>query len=349
MIKLMRDLLIIFGFCYAPALFAEFEDQTIGEWNGEFLLVNENTSGLPGGREDLERTRLFLWMGLDAPLNDSFSFGGSFYGNVGTDDEEDNRWNLDNSPSNTVEIDQIYLDWNFSENSFLRAGKQYIPVKLSTMVWDKDTTTVGLSLTYNWLDEQDNEYQVGAGGYTVEHLFSEESKLSFVDFHFSVPVGDIFLSSGIMYMQVTDTEFLLADNVQRTNTAAALIEGFEIALVDLSVNFSVFEQPVLVGVEASQNFAMDDANQAYRVNFIIGDNAVEGGWQFNLHYQDVERDAAVAAYVDDDWWFPTWMNGYRVSSSYGITEDMFVQVSYFDEEFRTYNTKRIFLELRTFF
>ncbi len=48
------------------------------------LLVSENTSGLPGGREDLERSRLFLWLELNAPINESFSFGVSVYGNIGT-------------------------------------------------------------------------------------------------------------------------------------------------------------------------------------------------------------------------------------------------------------------------
>jgi hypothetical protein len=345
----MRGLLIFLTVGFSPMLLAQFEDSTIGELTGEVLLLSENTSGLPGGRDDLERTRLFVWLDLEAPINDNFSFGVSVYGNLGTDDEDDNRRNLDNSPSNSSEIDQAYLDWNFSESGFLRVGRQRIPAKLSSMLWDRDISTVGVSVSYDWLSEQDNEYQFTAGSYTVDHLFSEETHLSFADFHFSVPVGGVFISSGVTLMQVTDSEFLLQDNVQRTNTPGALLEGFEIAAADLSFNFSLFEQPVTAGVEASQNLAMDEANQAYRVNLIIGDNAVEDGWQFNLHYQDVERDASVAAYVDDDWWFATWMTGYRVSTSYGLTEDTFVQVSYFDEELQVYNTKRVFLELRSFF
>lgn len=349
MIKLIGYIFVALMMCSSPGLLAEFEDQTIGELSGEVLLLSEDTSGLPNGREDLTRSRLFLWLELEAPINESFSFGVSVYGNLGTDKEEDNRRNLDNSPSNTTEFDQVYLDWNFSEEGFLRMGKQYIPTRLSSMLWDKDISSVGLSISQGWLDDQENEYQLSAGSYTVEHLFSEETKLSFADFHFTVPVADIFLSSGLTLMHVTDTEFLLQDNVQRTNTPEALQEGFEIASVDLSLNFSILGQSVTTGVEASKNFAIDEANQAYRVNLIVGDNAVEGGWQFNLHYQDIERDASVAAYVDDDWWFATWMNGYRVSTSYGITEDTFVQLSYFDEELQANNTKRVFLELRSFF
>ena len=349
MIKSMKYVLITLGMGCSTNLLAQFEENTIGELSGEVLLLNENTSGLPGGREDLSRSRLFLWLELEAPINDSFSFGVSLYGNIGSDKEEDNRRNLDNSPSNTSEFDQFYLDWNFSENSFVRAGKQHIPIRLSSMLWDKDISSVGLSLNHQWLDEQENEYELSAGSYTVEHLFSDETHLSFADFHFSVPIGDAFITSGVTLMQVTDTEFLLQDNVQRTNTPEALQEGFDIASVDLSLSFSFLEQSVTTGVEASKNFAMDEANQAYRVNLIVGDNAVAGGWQFNLHYQDIEQDASVAAYVDDDWWFATRMTGYRFSSSYGITDDTFVQISYFDEELQTNNTKRVFLELSSFF
>ncbi len=347
--NLIKYLLISLIVLFPPSLFAQFEDDTIGELTGEVLLQSENTSGLPGGREDLERTRLFLWLDLEAPINDNFSFGVSFYGNLGTDDEDDNRRNLDNSPSNTSEIDQAYLDWNFSGDGFLRVGRQKIPASLSSMLWDRDISTLGVSLKYDWLSEQDNEYAFTAGNYTVEHLFSEDTKLSFADFHFSIPAGDMFVSSGVTVMQVTDSEFLLQDNVQRTNNVAALQEGFEIVSADLSLDFSLFDQPLTAGIEASKNLAVDNANQAYRVNLILGDSAIADGWQFNLHYQDVERDASVAAYVDDDWWFATWMTGYRVSTSYGLTDDTFVQVSYFDEELQVYNTKRVFLELRSFF
>jgi hypothetical protein len=58
-----------------------------------------------------------------------------------------------------------------------------------------------------------------------------------------------------------------------------------------------------------------------------------------LHYQGIEQDAIVAAFNDDDWWFATWTKGFRISTSYGVTEDIFVQVSYFDEEWRSYNSK----------
>ena len=347
--KSIKSIITIIVLCHCSLVFAFFENESIGELEGEVLLLSENTSGLPGGREDLERSRLFLWLDLNAPLNESFSFGVSVYGNVGTDDEEDNRWNLDNSESNTVKFQQFYLDWNFSENGFVRGGKQTIPTKLSSMLWDKDIESIGASLIVDWLDEQDFEYRVAAGAYEVEHIFSEQTKMAFADIHFSMPIGDAFLTTGFTAMQVTDTEFLIQDNVRRTNTEAALIEGFDIILLDLSMAYSIFDQPLVIGVEGSQNYALDDANQAYRFNIILGDNAVEGGWQFNLHYQDIERDAAVAAFVDDDWWFATWMTGYRVSGSYGISEDTFVQFSYFDEELQANNTKRIFLELRSFF
>lgn len=349
MIKSISYLFIIAGLCCCSLNTVSSEHETIGELEGELLLINENTSGLPGGREDLERTRLFLWMELNAPLSEAFSFGASVYGNIGTDDEQDNRRNLDNSESNTIKFEQFYIDWNFSENGFIRGGKQTIPIKLSTMLWDKDIETLGATLSVDWLGEQNEEYQAAAGAYEIEHIFSEQSKFAFANFHFTVPVGDSFITSGITVMQVTDTGFLIQDNVRRTNTEAALVEGFDIALLDLSVVFSMFEQPLVIGLEASQNFALNDANQAYRINFILGDNAVEDGWQLNLHYQDIERDAAVAAFVDDDWWFATWMTGYRVSGSYGISEDTFVQLSYFDEELQANDTKRIFLELRTFF
>ncbi len=241
--NLIKYLLISLIVLFPPSLFAQFEDDTIGELTGEVLLQSENTSGLPGGREDLERTRLFLWLDLEAPINDNFSFGVSFYGNLGTDDEDDNRRNLDNSPSNTSEIDQAYLDWNFSGDGFLRVGRQKIPASLSSMLWDRDISTLGVSLKYDWLSEQDNEYAFTAGNYTVEHLFSEDTKLSFADFHFSIPAGDMFVSSGVTVMQVTDSEFLLQDNVQRTNNVAALQEGFEIVSADLSLDFSLFDQP----------------------------------------------------------------------------------------------------------
>jgi len=161
----------------------------------------------------------------------------------------------------------------------------------------------------------------------------------------------LFFTYGGSVVQVTNTETLVEAefNLRRTNTDEALQTGFEIVLFDLSMSFDLFNQSIRLGFEAGQNMAVDDNNQMKRINFVIGDNQISGGLQFNIHYQDIEQDAAVAAFNDDDWWFATWTKGYRISASYGITEDTFVQASYFDEEWRTYNTKQLFLELRSFF
>ena len=131
-----HSIILVFLMC-SFSLKALPKQETIGEWNNELLLRSERTTGLPGGREDLERTQLTILMELTAPVGDNFSFGVSIRANKSTDDPANNLVNLDNSESNIFELDQSYLDWNFSESGFFRIGKNYLPTNLSTMVWIK--------------------------------------------------------------------------------------------------------------------------------------------------------------------------------------------------------------------
>ena len=319
-----------------------------GEWFTDILLRQEQTTDLPNNREDIERTRLFFWAELDAPINSDFSLGASIYGNYGSDDDEDNRANLDNSETDTVEVDQFFIQWHHSESGSAWIGKHYLPVALSAMVWDKDIFTVGISSVNEWTTESDAEVLIGFGVHRVEHIFSDQTNMAFAQFEYGQYLGDVFLTSSLSLVAFEDTEFLVADGVVRTNTTTALQEGFELALVNLAIDFAIGDIGAFLSIEALNNFA-DDNNTGARYNLVIGDSSVKNGWQTSFHYQDLERDAAIAAFNDDDWWFKTRMTGYRVSGSFGVTDDMAIQLSYFDEELLAENTKRLFLEISSSF
>lgn len=344
-----RAVLLFFSFLGALPASAEMASQdTVGELSTELLIRHENTSGLPNGRNDLSRTRLFLWTDLEAPINESFSFGLSYRGNVGTDDESDNRRNLDNIPSNTGDWDQYFLDWNYSDDWYVRAGKFRLPVMLSSMLWDSKLAGKGALLKGEWFDDEDNQYLVVAGAIKVDHYLSENTKFSFAKFQFFTSLDSFDISSGLSAYRISETDNLISDNIVRQNSNAGLQSDFDIVLAEFSVTFGLFDKPFTVGVEAAENSGQDSANRAQRINMIVGDNSVEGGYQFNFHYQDIERNAVVAAFGDDDWWFNSWTTGSRVSTSYGLTESVVLQLSYFNEELLTVNTKRLFLELRSF-
>ncbi|MGB0496219.1 MAG: hypothetical protein ACPGJI_07675, partial [Kangiellaceae bacterium] len=274
------------------------KQKTIGEWNNELLIRSERTTDLPNDREDLERTQITLWMELTAPINKNFSFGVSVRGNKSSDDPANNLINLDNSESNTFELDQSFLDWNMSDTGFLRMGKQYLPTKLSTMVWDKDLSVSGGVFSNRWFDDSDNEYDFAFGSGKINHLFNDEVKISFLNFHYTTPIASSFFTVGGSAIKLTETDTLINGefNLRRTNNDAALLEEFEVAILDLNFTFDLFDQAIEFGIEAGQNFALEENNQMTRVNLIIGDNQIKKGWQMNVHFQDIEQDAVVAAF-----------------------------------------------------
>lgn len=339
--QLLRKSFLISGFSlFSVSACAQELGPKDGEWFVDLLLRQEQTTDLPNNRDDLERTRLFLWAELGAPINSDFSFGASIYFNYGSDDDSDNRANLDNSESDAAEIDQFFIQWNHSESGSAWIGKHYVPINLSTMVWDKDIFTVGISSINEWTTESDAEVLVGFGVYRVEHIFSEETNMVFAKLQYGQFLGDNLVTSSLFLVVFDETEFLITDNVARTNTAAALQEGFEIALVSIATDFSIGDIGATLSIEGMQNFAIDDENMGSRINFILGDNGVKNGWQASVHYQDIERDAAVAAFNDDDWWFATRMTGYRASASFGLSDETSIELSYFDEGLLAENTKR---------
>ncbi|TQV76843.1 hypothetical protein FLL45_02485 [Aliikangiella marina] len=320
-----------------------------GEWFVDLLLRQEQTTDLPNNREDIERTRLFFWADLNAPINSDFSLGASIYGNYGSDDAQDNRTNLDNSETDTVEVDQFFIQWHHSESGSAWIGKHYLPVALSAMVWDKDIFTVGISSVNEWTTESDAEVLIGFGVHRVEHIFSDQTNMAFAQFEYGQFLGDIFFTTSLSLVAFEETEFLVADGVVRTNSTEALQEGFELALLNLGIDFAIGDVGASFSIEALNNLAVDDNNTGTRFNLVIGDSSVKNGWQANVHYQDLERDAAIAAFNDDDWWFKTRMTGYRISGSFGLTDDTAIQLSYFDEELLAENTKRLFLEISSSF
>jgi hypothetical protein len=108
---------------------------------------------------------------------------------------------LDNSESNTLDVDQFYLDWNFSDHhssnsSFLRIGKSYMASQLSKMVWDKYIVTRGVSYNNHWMIGTESGFDLSFGSSQVEHIFNQETTLNYINLHHTFGFDSLFLTYG---------------------------------------------------------------------------------------------------------------------------------------------------------
>ena len=67
--------------------------------------------------------------------------------------------------------------------------------------------------------------------------------------------------------------------------------------------------------------------------------------------QRIQREALVAAFNDDDWWFPTRMRGTTAWFAYGINNSLRLKAAFFTErrDDQEKNNKRALFDLQYFF
>ena len=93
----------------------------------------------------------------------------------------------------------------------------------------------------------------------------------------------------------------------------------------------------------------DDQRDGARFSLIWGNADDLGGWELGYAIQRAQRDAVLAAFAEDDWWFHTFARGYMPWVAYGINANWAVQATAFIERRDAIDqtTNRYLLDLRS--
>lgn len=316
-----------------PVATAEAEESSRGSltWIGDARARGDFVRDLPGDRDDLERGRLRVRAGIRWIFGPRWEADVSLRAAVATDDNRDNRRNLDNEKSNGVRPDRLAVRWFGPAGAELVLGKAPLAPELGPMVWDPDLRPVGAAYQQTFdvrgldtltagvtLAHPDHDLEIGG-----------ESRIGVAQLDWRIREGAP--ASGavtLSYVTFADLDRLDDSGLVRTNVPTP---GLDYELVDLQLTGrrSFGDHPLEITVDTVVNLdaVRDDRDTGVELFVTFGDRRGPGRWEAGATTRRVQREAAVAAFNDDDWWFPTAMRGTRAWVARGLTDRAWARVA----------------------
>lgn len=332
--------------------FAAESDPVAWQHFGDASLLGDRVTGLPGGRE-VERLRSRLRLGLRRE-GERWSAAIAGKAALGSDANADNRRNNDNEKSDGLALDQAWLRWAPGEATALTLGQQALPLQLTPLVWDRDLRPQGISLEQQWPLGDFDRLRLSLGHYAGNHLHGDRSRLSAVQLGWHYHEGAPFSADlqlgwlGFHRLDRAAAEGLTRGNRQQ---GGRLLSDYRLLDLQLGLRWERDSGPLSLRLDWLRNLGADAADRGGRVSLVHGHADRLGGFEFGLAWQRIQRDAAMAAFNSDDWWFHSAARGGMPWVAHGFDGGWTLQVSGFFEraDGREERVERLLVELRTRF
>jgi hypothetical protein len=301
---------------------------------GDFWGGYDHVTGIPNNRDDVSRVRGRVRLGGLWNFAEGWDAVGVMRVAQGSDSNSDNRRNNDNERSDEIGLDQLLLRWRPGENTTLQLGKMPQPLELSPMVWDNQLRPAGISIDQSIPLGEFDRLQFVGGYFAGQHLYGDESRIAAAQlawrWHEGAPTRFTALLS---YADFDDLDELTLEGLARTNTIVngKLVNDYRLLDLQLSSHFEIGHWPIDVLGDAIHNLGAKTQRNGGRISVIAGDHTKARGWEFGYAYQRIQRDAVMAAFNSDDWWFHSAVRGDLAWIGYGINANWAVRVAGFHE------------------
>jgi hypothetical protein len=316
---------------------------------GDALVRIDRVHGLLG-RDDVDQLRSRARFGLQWN-GDGLEFGVAVEAAAGSDDNDDVRRNNQNERNDSANLDQLWLRWMPREHAVVQLGKADLPFAYTPLWWDADLRPLGASASWSTEVRELDRIGFTAGYFAGQHLYDDESRIAAAQLTWRIregapTSGDIALG----YVVFDDLQQLVRNGLGRTNrrVGTRLVSDYRLLDLQLGLRHLVGDVPLEARVDLVRNLGADDRRDAARVSLVVGDGRVPGGWEFGYAAQRIQRDAVVAAFSEDDWWFHSFSRGSMPWVGYGIDERWSVRVAGFFErrDDQSERVDRLLLDLR---
>lgn len=303
-------------------------EHTRWHWLGELLLRSDRVQNL-AGREPISRVRSRGRVGGAYALG-ALELGLALEGALGSDDNDDNRRNNDNEASDGAVLDTLFARWRAGESTTVQLGKAPLPLSLTPLTWDQDLRPIGASVSHDIALGDFDRLGIVAGWYAPDHLYGDDSRLAAAQLGWHIregaPVsGEVLLS----YLVYDDLETLVREGLARANrrVAGRLANDYELLDLQLGLVWRAGEVPVVARLDLVRNLGADTQRDGFRASLVLGSTADAGDWEFGLAAQRAQREAVMAAFSADDWWFHSFARGVMPWVGYAIDDTWRVQVA----------------------
>ena len=303
-------------------------------WFGDFWAGYDHVSGLPNNRDDLSRARTRLRVGAFWNVSPTWEIAGAARGALGTDANDDNRRNNDNERSDSIGLDQLFVRWRPGDNTSVTLGKTPLPLELSPMVWDSDIRPAGVALDQSFAISEFDRLQIVAGYFAGQHLYGDESRIGAAEIAWRWHEGAPTHASALLsYLDFSDLDDLTKQGLARTNSIVAgrLVNDYRLLDLQLVGHTELGRWPIDARFDYVNNLDADDANEGARMSVVAGDRTQPRGWEAGYAFQRIQRDAVMAAFNSDDWWFHSAVRGSLLWVGYGIDATWNLRLAGFHE------------------
>jgi hypothetical protein len=319
-------------------------------WFANLWTGYDHVSGLPNDRPDFGRVRGRMRAGAFWNFAPQWDFVGAARLARGSDSNRDNRRNNDNERSDSVGLDQLLLRWHPGENTTVALGKAPLPLELSPMVWDSDLRPAGLALDHSVPIREFDRLQIVAGYFAGQHLYGDESRIGAVQLAWRWHEGAPLRGSALLsYLTFDNLGELTRQGLARTNSIVAgrLVNDYRLLDLQLAGHLEAAGRPVDARLDVVDNLGADDAKRGIRASLSVGERTRPREWEFGYAFQRIQKDAVIAAFNSDDWWFHSAERGHLAWIGYGIAATWSLRLAGFHERrdgLREY-TDRVRLDL----
>jgi hypothetical protein len=334
------------------------------KWKGDLRYRNEQFD-VEDVSSDRVRDRLRVRFGLEAKVSPSLLVGIEVATGEGRDARSTNSTLDAANQHEEIGLDLAYVDWRPRDGMLVTLGKQKYPWFRAgnSLFFDGDVNPEGVSFQYGgkigpfarawgyWLEEQATAADSNVIGAQVGYAFGGGLTLAagYWDYG-AIQNQPVLVFSGTPAGNSTYTA-----NAACAPSPTGLVRcyryDYDIVIADAQWSGRVGAMPVTLFGGYLENLDPSDLNTGYNLGFLLGKAADPHSWEFGVMYENMERDAQMAAFVDSDFADgKTQGRGYVVQGSWAPIKNMTMKATYFLND-RDYDTasevdyKRLQLDL----
>ncbi|MEM7708622.1 MAG: hypothetical protein AAF358_23905 [Pseudomonadota bacterium] len=300
---------------------------------GEARARADQVTDLPDGGE-VDRVRFHGLFGARRFLSDRLEVGAALKVAIGNDSNSDNVRFLDNEESDEVMLGEAYLRYFLSPDTLLEVGMAPMPLTLTPATWDHDLRAMGASVQQDFTVRDFDRLSFLAGTFRGMHIDENLTELNAFQVNWEILEGSPKGGSvRLGYLDFDNLDVLVEDRRTRTNRLlnGSLANDYEMLDLQLEMVWPTRFGPLLAQLDVMQNLAAEEEDEGARFSVILGNASRIGGWEVGYSLQRIQREAVMAAFNEDDWWFPTAMRGYMPWVSYGFSPNLHVRLAAFVE------------------
>lgn len=313
------------------------EDTGVSSWTwfGDVFVRGDHVDNIPRP-VDSNVKRVFA-RGRAGFLYDpipALEFGAAIKLAAASNDNSEDRGYNNNERSNDVAVDQAFVRWRPGESTALTAGKAPFPLELSPMVWDDDLRPLGVSVQASTPVGVYNRFGVVAGYFDGNLPYHDNSRIAAIQAAYRWHEGGETSAAALLsYLDFSNLRKLTEQGLARTNRHVGdqLVSDFRLLDLQLVAQFHPGGWPLESRLDLLRNLGADDKRNGIRFSLVLGDRRKPHGWELGISEQRIQRDAAMAAFNSDDWWFHSWARGVMPWIGYGFNETWSMRLAEFHE------------------